>query len=245
MSFRGETSNKEGQAKSPLVLRAMQQQFECMDLLFNEIRDRIDRQDAVIATWREGRPQGGPYVRRQARRAPVDDSNGDHEDEFKGEKDQASLNGEGRFVPRGERRVRGFQTGPRWREGTDKNLGNIKMKIPSFQGKNNPKAYLEWEKKVELIFECHNYSEEKKVKLAIIEFTDYAIIWWDQLVMNRRRNHERAIKTWEEMRAIKRRRFVPSHYYRDLYQKLQSLTQGYRSVEDYYKEMKIALIRLM
>jgi hypothetical protein len=61
--------------------------------------------------------------------------------------------------------------------------------------------------------------------------------------MNRRRNHERAIETWEEMRAIMRRRFVPSHYYRDLYQKLQSLTQGYRSVDDYYKEMEISLIR--
>uniref|UniRef100_A0A2N9H1I7 RNA-directed DNA polymerase n=1 Tax=Fagus sylvatica TaxID=28930 RepID=A0A2N9H1I7_FAGSY len=185
--------------------------------------------------------KGGPYVRRQARRAPVDDSDGDHEDEFEGEEDQASLNG--RFVPRGERRGRGFRTGLRWRDGTDGNLGNIKMKIPSFQGKNDPEAYLEWEKKVELIFECHNYSEEKKVKLAVIEFTDYAIIWWDQLVMNRRRNHERAIETWEEMRAIMRRRFVPSHYYRDLYQKLQSLTQGYRSVDDYYKEMEIALIR--
>uniref|UniRef100_A0A2N9EMT7 Reverse transcriptase n=1 Tax=Fagus sylvatica TaxID=28930 RepID=A0A2N9EMT7_FAGSY len=158
-----------------------------MDVMFNEIRDRMDRQDAVIATWREGRPQGGPYVRRQARRAPVDDSDGDHEDEFEGEEDQASLNGR--------------------RDGTDGNLGNIKMKIPSFQGKNDPEAYLEWEKKVELIFECHNYSEEKKVKLAVIEFTDYAIIWWDQLVMNRRRNHERAIETWEEMRAIMRRRF--------------------------------------
>ena len=69
------------------------------------------------------------------------------------------------------------------------------MKISLFKGKNDPEAYLEWEKKVELIFECHNYSEEKKVKLAVIEFTDYAIIWWDQLVMNRRRNHERLIKT--------------------------------------------------
>uniref|UniRef100_A0A2N9IY00 RNA-directed DNA polymerase n=1 Tax=Fagus sylvatica TaxID=28930 RepID=A0A2N9IY00_FAGSY len=223
------------------MLRAMQQQFERMDVMFNEIRDRMDRQDAVITGWREGRPQGGPYVRRQARRAPVDDSDGDHEDEFEGEEDQASLNG--RFVPRGERRGRGFRTGLRWRDGTDGDLGNIKMKIPSFQGKNDPEAYLEWEKKVELIFECHNYSEEKKVKLAVIEFTDYAIIWWDQLVMNRRRNHERAIETWEEMRAIMRRRFVPSHYYRDLYQKLQSLTQGYRSVDDYYKEMEIALIR--
>jgi hypothetical protein len=241
MSSRGETSNKEGQAESSHMLRAMQQQFERIDVMFNEIRDRMDRQDAVITGWREGRPQGGPYVRRQARRAPVDDSDGDHEDEFEGEEDQASLNG--RFVPRGERRGRGFRTGLRWRDGTDGDLGNIKMKIPSFQGKNDPEAYLEWEKKVELIFECHNYSEEKKVKLAVIEFTDYAIIWWDQLVMNRRRNHERAIETWEEMRAIMRRRFVPSHYYRDLYQKLQSLTQGYRSVDDYYKEMEIALIR--
>ena len=111
MSSRGETSNKERQAKSSLMLRAMQQQFERMDVMFNEIRDRMDRQDAVIATWRKGRPQGGLYVRRQARHAPVDDSDGDHEDEFEGEKDQASLNG--RFVPRGERRGRGFRTGLR------------------------------------------------------------------------------------------------------------------------------------
>ena len=40
--------------------------------------------------------------------------------------------------------------------------------------------YLEWERKVELIFKCHNYSEEKKVKLAAVEFSDYAIVWWDQ-----------------------------------------------------------------
>ncbi|RVW80730.1 hypothetical protein CK203_053946 [Vitis vinifera] len=108
------------------------------------------------------------------------------------------MNHESRFTPRGERRGRGFRRAPRWQDGTDRNLGNIKMKIPSFQGKNDPEVYLEWEKKVEFIFECHNYSEEKKVKLAVIEFTNYAIIWWDQLVMNKRRNYERPIETWEE-----------------------------------------------
>ena len=61
--------------------------------------------------------------------------------------------------------------------------------------------------------------------------------------MNRRRNHERPIETWEEIKASMRRRFVPSHYYSDLYQKLQSLTQGYRSVNDYHKEMEIAMIQ--
>ena len=125
---------------------------------------------------REERPQRVPNARRQERRACVDDSNDDHEDEFEDEDDQASLNNEGRFVPRGERRGRGFRKDPRWQDGTDRNLGNIKMKIPLFQGKNDLKAYLEWEKKVELIFECHNYFEEKKVKHVIIEFTDYAII---------------------------------------------------------------------
>ena len=125
---------------------------------------------------REERPQRVPNARRQERRACVDDSDDDHEDEFEDEEDQASLNNEGRFVPRGERRGRGFRKDPRWQDGTNRNLGNIKMKIPLFQGKNDLEAYLEWEKKVELIFEYHNYFEEKSVKHVIIEFTDYVII---------------------------------------------------------------------
>jgi hypothetical protein len=116
------------------------------------------------------------------------------------------------------------------------------MKISSFQGRTDPEAYLEWEKKIELSFDYHNYLEEKKVKLAVIEFTDYAINWWDQLVTNRKRNHERLIETWGELKALMRRRFLPSHYYRDLYQKFQNLTQGSRSVENYHKEMEVAMI---
>ena len=85
------------------------------------------------------------------------------------------------------------------------NLDNIKMQIPSLQGKNDLEAYLEWETKVEMVFDCHNYSELKKVKLVAIEFVDYAIIWWDQLILNRRRNRERPVETWEEMKAIMRR----------------------------------------
>jgi len=40
------------------------------------------------------------------------------------------------------------------------------------------------------------------VKLAVIKFTDYAIIWLDQLVTNRMRNHERPIETWGELKAL-------------------------------------------
>ena len=79
------------------------------------------------------------------------------------------------------------------------------MKIPSFKGRNDAKTYLEWERKVERIFECHNYSEVKKVKLAAVEFTDYALVWWDQLLVTRRRTGEGPIVTWAEMKTIMRR----------------------------------------
>jgi hypothetical protein len=77
---------------------------------------------------------------------------------------------------------------------------------------------------------------------VIIEFTEYALIWWDQIVISRRRNGEQPVQTWGEMKVLMRRRFVPNHYYRDLYLKLQCLNQG-KIVDEYHKEMEIAMIR--
>jgi ferredoxin len=45
------------------------------------------------------------------------------------------------------------------------------------------------------------------------------------------------------MKVFMRRRFVPNHYYRDLYLKLQGLNQGYKTVDEYHKELEIAMIR--
>ena len=79
-------------------------------MVFNDIRDWMDRQDAVIAFLREEYSRRAPNARRHGRRVRVDDSDDYHEDEFEDEDedDQASLNNEGRFVPRGDRRGRGF-----------------------------------------------------------------------------------------------------------------------------------------
>lgn len=72
----------------------------------------------------------------------------------------------------------------------DVNKGNIKMSIPPFKGMSDPETYLEWEKKVELIFDCYNYSEEKKVKITILEVTDYKVTWWYKVVTKKNRNME-------------------------------------------------------
>jgi hypothetical protein len=83
----------------------------------------------------------------------------------------------------------------------------------------------------------------KKVKLVGIEFIYYALIWWDQNVISKRRCAMRLVVSWEEMKMLMRRRFVPNHNYRDLYLKLQSLNQGSSSVNKYFKEMEIKMIR--
>jgi hypothetical protein len=216
MSHKGDSSPKGKADNSSFVLQAMQQQFEWLNFVLGEVRDRMDLQDAAIRNL-----QGGRDRRRRERRVENEYEN---EGDGENEEDLASEVGSGRH--RRVRREGGHEWNPGGRDGVDRSLGNIKMKIPSFQGRTDPEVYLEWEKKIDLVFDCHNYSEEKKVKLAVIEFTDYAIIWWDQLVTNRRRNTERPVETWGELKALMGRRFVPSHFYRDLYQRLQNLTQG-------------------
>jgi hypothetical protein len=59
--------------------------------------------------------------------------------------------------------------------------------------------------------------------LAVVEFSHYAIIWWNQLVKSRRRNYEDPIETWDDLKKVIRKRFILAHYYRELYQKFQAL----------------------
>jgi hypothetical protein len=40
-----------------------------------------------------------------------------------------------------------------------------------------------------------------------------------------------------------RARFVPSYYARDLLHKLQQLRQGAKSVEEYYQELQMGMLR--
>ncbi|XP_031398476.1 uncharacterized protein LOC116209052 [Punica granatum] len=183
-STTGDGSNA-GQQDVAFTLKAI---FERLEVVFGDIRDRMDRR----------------LIRQPANSHDEEDEDYEEDDEIASVGSVRRARGvrnEGRRHGRRDHAIR---------DGVDRNIGSIKMTIPPFQGRNDPDAFIEWEGKVELVFDCHNYSEEKKVKLAAVEFTDYAIVWWDKLVKERRRNHERPIETWEEMKTVMRRRFVPS-----------------------------------
>ena len=54
--------------------------------------------------------------------------------------------------------------------------------MPKFTGSNDPEEYISWALKVEKIFRLHNYEEEKKIAMASLEFQDYVLIRWEQVI---------------------------------------------------------------
>jgi hypothetical protein len=96
-------------------------------------------------------------------------------------------------------------------------LLRLNLKIPSFNGKYDPAAYLDWELEVEQKFSCHDIPANSQVKAAISEFTDFALIWWREYKQKLPIN---SVTTWTQLETSMRHRFVPSYYARDFLNKM-------------------------
>ena len=90
---------------------------------------------------------------------------------------------------------------------------------------------------------CYSYNEEKKIKLASLEFEGFALVWGNQVRSDVERMKRPLINTWQDMKRVLREIFVSFYYGRDLHNKFQRLIQGNMSVDEYYKEMEISLIK--
>ncbi|XP_019059018.1 PREDICTED: uncharacterized protein LOC104821897 [Tarenaya hassleriana] len=110
--------------------------------------------------------------------------------------------------------------------------------MPTFAGRINPDAYLDWERRMDNIFECYEYSDQRKVRYAAAQLTDNALAWWDREIAERRRAQYEPVTTWREMKFMMRKRYVPPHFHRDLQRKYCNLMQGTRTVEEYYEEFE-------
>jgi hypothetical protein len=80
-------------------------------------------------------------------------------------------------------------------------FAKIKFKIPSFNGKYDPVAYLDWELEVEQKFSCHDIPANIQVKAAISEFTVYALIWWHEYKQKLPIN---SVTTWTQLKTAMR-----------------------------------------
>jgi hypothetical protein len=86
------------------------------------------------------------------------------------------------------------------------------LSVPKFTGRGDPDAYFEWEEQCDQIFRVHDLSDRRRVNLASVEFTGYALTWWNQIQENQLVLGRAHIDNWAEMKQVMRRRFLPSNY---------------------------------
>ncbi|KAH9716064.1 Endonuclease [Citrus sinensis] len=117
----------------------------------------------------------------------------------------------------------------RWESG-------LRIDIPEFQGSGRPEELLDWINAIEEVFEYKEVPENKLVSLAATRFRGRAAAWWQQTKLTRIRQGKKKIDSWEKFKKHLRGAFLPHNYAKLLYQQLQNLRQGNRSVDDYTTE---------
>ncbi|GJR26702.1 putative nucleotidyltransferase, ribonuclease H [Tanacetum coccineum] len=118
----------------------------------------------------------------------------------------------------------------RWESG-------MRINIPEFDGKTlNPEGFIDWLVTVEEVFEFKEVPENKRVSLIATKLRGRASAWWQQLKLTRERIGKPRVTSWRKMKKLLRENFIPHNYQRLMYQRLQNLKQGTKSVEDYTTE---------
>ncbi|XP_076910828.1 uncharacterized protein LOC143568597 [Bidens hawaiensis] len=93
-------------------------------------------------------------------------------------------------------------------------------------------GFIYWLATVEELFEFKKVSENKRVPLISTILRGRASTWWQQLKFTRNRLRKSRIVTWAKMKKFFWSNFLPHIFQRLMYQRLQNLKQGSRSILD-------------
>ncbi|XP_052622996.1 uncharacterized protein LOC128128159 [Lactuca sativa] len=110
--------------------------------------------------------------------------------------------------------------------------------LPEFVGGTDPERYLEWERKIERMFEFKEVDDEKSCKYAILKLSGGASLWFEGLKAKRTREGKEKICSWLSLKRKLRKRYVPSTHRIATYKKIADLRQGKMSVGEYIDEFE-------
>ncbi|XP_074289344.1 uncharacterized protein LOC141614497 [Silene latifolia] len=134
---------------------------------------------------------------------------------------------------------RSSKSPPRHYEEPRRNVDDLKVnELPEFNGGTDPENYLEWERKIERIFEFKDLNDEKCCKYAILKLVRNASLWYENLKIQRARENKEKINSWMTLKRKLRKRYVPKNYKQDLYRRAADLVQGSLSVHEYISEFE-------
>lgn len=109
---------------------------------------------------------------------------------------------------------------------------NIKIEIPEFHGGLTPEEFVGKVAIVEETLELKEVLGAKQLPLLATRFRDRVAAWWQQNKLTISKQGKETISSREKLKKHMRTMSVPHNYTRKLYQRLQNLQQGTRSVEE-------------
>jgi hypothetical protein len=90
--------------------------------------------------------------------------------------------------------------------------GKEKMDILVYEGNLDAEELLDWIKALDTYFDYEYVEEDKKVRHAITILKGHIALWWDKLQEDRCCKGKQKIKSWDQMIAKMKAKFIPRDY---------------------------------
>jgi hypothetical protein len=111
-----------------------------------------------------------------------------------------------------------------------------KIDIPMYEGNLYIEELLDWIQAMDKYFDYEDVKEEKKVRHVVTRLKGHAALWWDELQAERRRKGKKNIKSWDQMVAKLKEKFMPKDYQINLFRRMQNLRHRGLTVKEYIEE---------
>ncbi|KAH9607362.1 hypothetical protein KSS87_020133 [Heliosperma pusillum] len=110
--------------------------------------------------------------------------------------------------------------------------------LPEFVGGTNQEDYLEWERRINRLFDFKDLSDEKRCKYALLRLSKGASLWYEGLKARRSRTGKEKLSSWESLKRKLRKRYVPATHKLGIYRKIADFMQEKLSVAEYIDEFE-------
>ncbi|KAL9232396.1 hypothetical protein vseg_007511 [Gypsophila vaccaria] len=114
--------------------------------------------------------------------------------------------------------------------------------LPEFAGGTDRENYLDWERKIDRMFDFKELSDEKRCKYAILRLSRGASLWYEGLKAMRSCAGKEKLASWESLKNKLRKKYVPSNHRLSIYRKIADLEEGKLSIAEYIDEFETLIL---